>query len=630
MISVTTFFRDPEAWEALQSQVIAPLVESSDPSEQIRVWVPGCATGEEAFTLAILFHEEFERQKIERSLIIFASDPDEGSIGIARAGLYPRAISADVSESRLERYFRPEGDHYRVVSGIRDHVVFAVHNFLRDPPFSRLHLVSCRNLLIYLDRELQEQAMGVFCYACRDQAYLFLGAAEMADETLFRALDKKHRIFATRERKSGRQPLPEVLTTPGVSAVKQQREVRPTSTSRSSAAEIHTAALEEVAPPSLVVDERGYVLHISQSASRFFQQGGGPPANRIMDLVRPELRDELHTLLHRAFEQPTSQLSQFVSVTFNGIPHRVAVLAQQRSRKDGVERHALITFLDCGDAAVDQLATEQEPTNELMRSLQEKLCQEEQRVASIRNDYDLTNEDLRAANEELQSLNEEYRSTTEELETSKEELQSINEELQTVNHELKLKLEEVSHTNSDLENLMAASDVATLFLDLDCRISRFTPRLSEIFSVKPRDRERPIGDLTHSLEYSTLEQDARKVLFNSVPIEREVASRDRRVFIVRMSPYRKGGDGEVGGVVVTFIDVTAIKLAETALRESKQKLLEQDQNKEAFLAALGHELRNPMAAIQNSLEVISAADEPSRGAIAILRRQVHHMGSAGQ
>jgi two-component system, chemotaxis family, CheB/CheR fusion protein len=223
-----------------------------------------------------------------------------------------------VSESRLERYFRAEGDHYRVVSRIRDRVVFAIHNLLRDPPFSRLHLISCRNLLIYLDRELQEQTMEVFRYACCDQAYLFLGVAETADEALFRALDKKHRIFATRARQTGRQPLPQVLATPHVRAVRQQREARPPS--RSSAVEIHLAMLEEVAPPSVVVDERGYVLHISPSASHFLLQGGGPPANRIMDLVRPELRDELHVLLPRFRTTDAAT----VTVRFSGVQRHTA------------------------------------------------------------------------------------------------------------------------------------------------------------------------------------------------------------------------------------------------------------------------------------------------------------------
>jgi two-component system CheB/CheR fusion protein len=493
---------------------------------------------------------------------------------VAREGQYPKTISADVSELRLERYFRAEGDRYRIVSAIRDRVVFAAHNLFRDPPFSRQRLISCRNLLIYLDRELQEQAMTVFRYACRDQAYLFLGAAELVDEGLFRAIDKKHRIFTTRERsEGGRPPIPEVLATAAGPAVRQERESR--SLSRPTATEIHIAALEEVSPPSIVVDEQWNVLHLSASASRFFQQIGGPLAHRATDVVRPELRDELHALLHRAFERVEPHLSSFISVAFNGASRRVAMLAQQRPQRErNRERdghQVLVTFLDGGEAASTPLTAEQEPTNELVRSLREKVREAEQRIENMRDDYYLTNEELRAANEELQSLNEEYRSTTEELETSKEELQSMNEELQTINHQLKLKLEEVSHANSDLENLMAATEVATLFLDADCRISRFTPRLTEIFNIKPRDRERPISDLTHSLDYDGLEQDARSVLANSAPMEREVSSRDGRVFLNHLSPYRKLG-GQADGVVITFVEITAIKQAETALRESERRL----------------------------------------------------------
>jgi two-component system CheB/CheR fusion protein len=569
LISVTTFFRDAESWEALYSQVIRPIIEQIDVDEQIRVWVPGCSTGEEAYSLAILFHEEFERRGRQRDLVIFASDVDESALTVAREGRYPNAIGADVSELRLERYFRAEGDHYRVASAIRDCIVFAAHSLLRDPPFSRQHLISCRNLLIYLDRELQEQVMTVFRYACRDEAYLFLGASEVADEGLFRAIDKKHRIFVTRERSEGvRPPLPEVLTSTGSPAIRPGREFR--SVSRPTVTEVHIAALEEVSPPSLVVDERWNVLHLSTSASRFLQQIGGPPARRVTDLVRPELRDELHALLHRVFEGVEPRLSPFIPVTFNGTPHRVALLAQRRPAREG-GRQALVTFLDGGEVASSPTGAELEPTNELVRSLHEKLREAEQRAEGMRDDYYLTNEELRSANEELQSLNEEYRSTTEELETSKEELQSINEELQTINHQLKLKLEEVSHANSDLENLMAATNVATLFLDHDCRISRFTPRLTEIFNVKPRDRERPIGDLTHILDYDALEQDARGVLANAASVELEVKGRDGQVFLTRLSPYRRVG-GQVDGVVVTFIDMTAIKRAETALRESERKL----------------------------------------------------------
>lgn len=610
LISVTSFFRDPDAWEALQSQVIGPIVEHADPDEQIRVWVPGCATGEEAYTIAILFHEQFERHGRARNLIVFASDPDEGSLTVARTGLYPKAISADVSDPRLERFFQLEGEHYRVVNEVRDKLVFAVHNMLRDPPFSRQHLISCRNLLIYLDRDLQEQAMSVLRYACRDQAYLFLGASEMADETLFAALDKKHRIFTTRQLGEGiHPPLPELLAGPSAAALKPPQQFA--SASRATGAEIHLSTLEELAPPSLIVDERWNVLHLSPTVARFLQQSGGPLTQRVTDLVRPELRDELHGLLHGVSDQPAAQSSLFVAVSFNGSPHRVAMVAQQRFSKPGIERHILITFLDGGEVGHEP-TLEQEPTNELVRSLREKLRHAEQRIESMRDDSYIANQALHSANEELQSLNEEYRSSTEELETSKEELQSINEELQTVNNELKLKLDEATHTNSDLENLMAATDVATLFLDSDCRIRRFTPTLSQIFSIRARDLERPVSDLTHSLDYPNLESDARKVIATGENLEREVRDNDGHVYLTRLRPYRKTA-GDIDGVVITFVDTTAIKRVEAALRESERRLAEELNimrmlHDSAIAITTGATLENALDTLMGAALTLTGAD----------------------
>lgn len=570
LISVTAFFRDPEAWEALQKAVIGPLVERVGADEQIRAWVPGCATGEEAYTLAILFNEAFERRGIRRNLIVFASDVDEAALTVAREGFYSRAIAADLSEARLERYFRVDDDHYRVASELRDLIVFAAHSLLRDPPFSRLHLISCRNLLIYLDRELQEQVMSVFRYSCRDEAYLFLGASESAPEELFQSFDKKHRIFTTQPRAVGERPvLPEILAIPGDRLPRSPRELQ--APPRSSAAEMHMAALESAAPPSILIDDRWNVVHLSPSASRFVQQSGGPLARRLTELVRPELRDEVHALLHRAASQTAPQMTAFIKVTFNGAPHRVAVLAQQRPESADGHGEILVTFVDTGEATQES-PPEASETSLQVRDLREQLRQAERRIENIRDEHYLTNEDLRAANEELQSLNEEYRSTTEELETSKEELQSINEELQTVNQELKFKLEEVSRAHSDLENLMAATDVATLFLNRELKIKRFTPQLGQIFNIKTRDHDRPISDLTHILEYETLEEDASQVLRTHTSLERTTTSRLGQLFVVRLTPYRTDGGRENDGVVVSFIDVTALKHTEAALRESEQRL----------------------------------------------------------
>ncbi len=566
LITVTTFFRDPEAWSSLQQHVIAPLIERADPAQPIRCWVPGCATGEEAYTLSILFCEEIARRRVERELIIFASDVDERALSKGRAGVYPASIAADVSDERLQRWFNPTDDHYRVCAEVRDRVVFASHSLQRDPPFSRLHLISCRNLLIYMNRELQEQVMGIFRYACRDDGYLFLGGSETASDDYFRPLVKQFRIYEARESPKGRKPtLPDLPASSPQTAAK--REIERSRPDYRAVGDEHRIALEDAAPPSMLVDERWNILHLSETAGRFVQPRGGPGTLAATDLVRPELRAELSAALRHAFEHREPSLSQFVPVQFNGTPKRVAVLVQPTA---GPQRRALVLLLDAGPATSRTGPAEAPAQNERERVLLERLQEAEEHVARLRADHITTDEDLRAANEELQSLNEEYRSTTEELETSKEELQSINEELQTVNVELKNKLEEVSRAHNDLENLMAATGVGTLFLDRRLCIQQFTPQLTEIFNVKLHDRGRPIADITHALNYAELERDARAVLAHLTPIERELDGRDGRAFIMRIRPYRAAED-RIEGVVMTFVEVTALKRAERVLRESEER-----------------------------------------------------------
>ncbi len=548
LISVTAFFRDAATWESLRAQVVVPLIERADGDEPIRVWVPGCATGEEVYTLAILFREEIARRDRHCDLVIFGSDVDQNALTTAREGLYPLAIAADISEPRLERYFRAEGDHYRVTNEIRDTVVFAVHSVLRDPPFSKLHLISCRNLLIYLDRELQQQLQHVFRYGLRNDGYLLIGTSETADPELFEPVDKQHRIFKARARGAGpfmRLPqLPDMPHALPALGHGRDRVTRP----RRSAAEMHVDAMEELAPPSVLIDEHWNIEHLSPTAGRFLVPRGGPPARMLMDLVRPELVDELRGALHRAFELQEPSLSAFVPVQFNGTPKLVATLAQPRPGTEGRPQQALVTFLEAGEAGESD---GDESSDTLVVALRDKLRIAERRLETMRQEHSLAYEDLRAANEELQSLNEEYRSTTEELETSKEELQSVNEELQTVNNELKMKLEEVSRANNDLENFMAATDLPTLFLDRSLCIKRYTAPLKQIFNIKHHDLGRPIGDLTHNVLYADLERDAARVLVDLAPFERQVDARDGTRLTVRIRPYRTAED-KIEGVVVTF------------------------------------------------------------------------------
>ncbi len=552
LISVTTFFRDPPVWEALRTQVVVPLVERATVDEPLRIWVPGCATGEEAYSLAILFREELSRRDVANEVVIFGSDVDQASLATAREGVYPAAIAADVPEARLARYFRGEGDHYRVTNEIRDSVVFAVHSVLRDPPFSKLHLISCRNLLIYLDRDLQQQLQNVFRYGLRDDGFLMIGISETADAELFEPLDKQNRLFRARVHAMERPVrLPQLPDAPHLPiAVERVRER--SARVRRSAAETHVEALEELAPPSVLIDEHWNVQHLSDSAGRFLQPRGGPPTNTLMELVRPELVEELRAVLHRAFELREPCLSGFVPVRFNGTPKLVGVLVQPRPRRDDRAQEVLVTFLEAGDTGKPETADHTESTDTLVLGLRDKLRIAEQRLETMRQEHALAYEDLRAVNEELQSLNEEYRSTTEELETSKEELQSVNEELQTVNNELKVKLEEVSRANNDLENFMAATEIPTLFLDRSLCIKRYTMPLRQLFNVKNHDLGRPIGDLTHNILYDDLEKDAARVLVELVAVERAVQTRDGQGLIVRIRPYRTADD-KIDGAVVTFV-----------------------------------------------------------------------------
>lgn len=577
LISVTTFFRDKEVFEELRTHVVPLLFAAENAGETIRAWVPGCATGEEAYSIAMLLLEEASRHETRPPIQVFGSDIDARGLAKARDGRYPAAIEADVDEERLRRFFLREGDHYRVKQELRDSVLFANHNVLKDPPFLRINLVSCRNLLIYLDREVQESLCSTFHYALKPGGFLLVGSSETADNPpgLFRCIDRAFRLYqSTAQPMDKPRLLPRLLS--GTSGIREQelpvgRPVTPATAL--SEAIMHRRSLENIAPPSILVDATHRAVHFSGGAGRFIQPSGGPLSGDVVDLVRPELRFELRSALHRAFEQRLSSLSLPMLVRFNGSPHRVLIHVKPASEDDQSEpRNAIVMFIE--GEAVDKaaLASGQQPaTDETVRRLTQELELAQGRLRTVRDESEATNEELRAANEELQSINEEYRSTSEELETSKEELQSINEELQMVNTELKHKLEAISRTHSDLQNLMAATDFAILFLDSGLRIKRFTERVKDLFSITPSDEGRPITDFAHQLEYDELIKDARAVLSDLAPIRREIRSRSARWYELRMRPYRTVDD-KIDGVVISFVDVTERREVEQALLNSDRRL----------------------------------------------------------
>ncbi len=577
LISVTTFFRDGEAFEALKSRILPELFAAKEPSDAVRVWVPGCATGEEAYSIAILLLEEVSRHELRPRIQIFGSDLDVRALAAAREGRFPAAIEVDISEERLHRFFTREGDSYRVRQEVRDIVLFAAHDLLKDPPFSRLDLISCRNVLIYLDRELQEQVCTAFHYALNPGGILLLGSSESADSPpgLFRLIDRSAHIYQSTVHPGERPRLVPRLLGSIVTLREPVGPGRPISPSVAlSEATSHRQALEEIAPPSILVDATHRVIHLSDNAGRYLQPAGGSLSGDVVDLARPELRFELRTALHRAFEQGHPTLSLPILVHFNGAPRRVH-LQVKPVIKDGQtqSRGAVVLFIEGEEVTPDKLVTagEPQPTDENVRQLTRELAMTQNRLRMVREESEATNEELRAANEELQSINEEYRSTSEELETSKEELQSINEELQTVNSELKLKLEAITRAHSDLQNLMAATDFGTLFLDAALRIKRFTDRVTELFNITQSDEGRPITDFAHQLEYQGLVEDARAVLANLAPIRREIRSRGGRWYDMRFRPYRTI-DNKVDGVVITFVDITERRQMEEALKQSDADL----------------------------------------------------------
>jgi two-component system, chemotaxis family, CheB/CheR fusion protein len=573
LISVTTFFRDAEVFELLKAGILPQLFKDRDSNNAIRVWVPGCATGEEAYTIAILLLEEASRHEFRPPIQIFGSDLDTRALAIARSGRYPTPIEADVNEERLRRFFIREADHYRVRQELRDIALFANHSLLKDPPFSRIDLVSCRNVLIYLDHEVQEEVINTIYYALNAGGYLLLGPSETADRPpgLFRTIDQKARLYQSTAKPSDKAHVLPSLVRMG--RVKEPFQPRPLTPSVAMSEVLaHRRTLEQEAPPSILVDESHRVLHLSENAGRYIQPTSGPLTGDVVDLVRPEFRAELRAALHRAFDQHHPTLSLPILVSFNGAPHRVDLQVKPSREEEGTAATALVLFIE-GDAIDPSLVSKdkRQVTDETVRHLTEELELTQARMRTLREESAAANEELRASNEELQSINEEYRSTSEELETSKEELQSINEELTTVNNELKQRLEAVSRANSDLENLMAVTEVGALFLDTGLRIRRFTNQVTDLFSITPTDEGRPITDFAQKLEYSDLVKDAKAVLHDLMPIHREVHNRTNGWFAVRLRPYRTVED-KIDGVVITFSDVSDRHKLEESLRECEKEL----------------------------------------------------------
>jgi two-component system CheB/CheR fusion protein len=621
LIGVTNFFRDRESWNALEQKAIPALFEQRDQSHDIRIWSVGCATGEEAYSLAILFFEYAARLDFRPRIQVFASDLDDGSITQAREGLYPAAIEADVSPERLERFFTQEGEYYRVKRELRDAVLFTHHNALRDPPFSRQDLIACRNVLIYLQREVQDDVFNIFHYALNPGGYLFLGSSESAEHLpdLFQVMDKTHRIY---QAKAWVGEKPHVTSMPlvhplGRRSARRYDGLRPHLMrfleDENFPAEEHRNALESYGPPNVLIDNRATIIHVSESAGRYLLQPKGPITGDLLKLVRPELQLDLRAAIFHAFEKDRATVTRPVLVQFNGHAHRVVIAVRPRVKgkeRDAAEnKQALVLFIE---DELDETASEKESTLTQPHSQAERdqyVAQLEAEVQRLREqlqitieEYDSSNEEMKAANEELQSINEEYRSATEELETSKEELQSVNEELQTVNNDMRNKLDELASAHEELDNLLGATEIGLLFLDRELRIQRFTTGMSALFNFMPGDRGRPIRHLTHKLKYQRFNEDAELVLHKLVHLEHEVQTENGDWFLLRMRPFRTRED-KIEGVVSSFIDINKLKEAENQILRNKETLELRVRERTQELAEANQKMSQARDLFENLFEV---------------------------
>ena len=574
LISVTNFFRDRDAFEVLERDVIPALFENAGRDDSVRAWVAGCATGEEAYSLSILLREACEKRIEPPTVQIFATDIDERALAVARAGTYPAGISADVSPARAAQFFHKEAEELRVTKLLREPMLFAAHNVLRDPPFSRLDLICCRNLLIYVGREAQTSILEMFRFALRPGGYLFLGSSESAEvvSDLFTVVDKKNRIYRANPHSHPVRHMPLMPFTPAerITASGQAAAVA-RDRSRSAIAEMHQRAIEQNAPPSVLVDDKLAILHLSEGAGRYLEQASGLPTTELLPNVRPALRIELRTALFQLSQ--SGRRVDTGSVPFeHGDRHSMVRISVCPIQVPDPARRQILVIFDETDGALEGPPP---PTDPLERQLIGRYEREvEQLKEHLRNTVehaDISTEELKASNEELQAINEELRSATEELETSKEELQSMNEELFTVNFELKTKVEETGKVNDDLQNFILASDIAIVFIDRGLRIKRFTPQASTVFNVIGTDIDRPLLDITSRLRYPQLETDVTQVFDELRVNERPVQSIEGRHYLARIRPYRTLDD-KIAGAVLTFLDVTELRAAEQAVLDGQERL----------------------------------------------------------
>ncbi|MCX6360642.1 MAG: PAS domain-containing protein [Armatimonadetes bacterium] len=585
LIGVTSFFRDGPAFAALEEHVLPALFDGHGEDSMIRIWVPGCATGEEAYSLAILVQERLEERRRGPGMLIFATDIDSRAILHARTGVYPASITADVSPERLARHFtREPGGAYRISKNIRSSVIFSKQDVTRDPPFSRLDLIACRNVLIYMGAELQKRLIPLFHYALKPNGFLLLGMSETVGEFAneYTAVDRKARLYRRNlSPMPGRAAGPIGVSGPSSSPAPARVPTRPKHEVDSSLREIiERELLRHTSPVGVLVNLRGDILYLHGRTGQFLEPTAGAAGLNVLRMARDGLRPSLAGALETAAATQDIASRDPVRVGTNGSWTDVRVTVRP-VRQERIGSHGADLFVVAFDevpkpgsgaqADAEAPAGQATPqaTDERVDALRRDVMAKEDRIRTLQEEMETSCEELQSANEELQSVNEELQSTNEELETSKEELQALNEELTTINAELHSSIVELSRANNDMNNLLAGTGIGTLFTDHDLRILRFTPPAAKVINLIPADVGRPIGHIASKLmDYSSLEADIQSVLDTLISKHIEVQTANGAWYLMHIRPYRTL-ENAIEGAVVTFDEITEMRKAREALRETQ-------------------------------------------------------------
>lgn len=580
LIGVTSFFRDPACWDELRKRILPALIASQPDGHVLRAWVPGCSTGEEAYSLAMVFKEVTEKLNPRKriTLQVFATDLDQDAIDKARQGSYPENISADVAPQQMSRFFTKDEHGCRVTNEIRKMVTFATQSLIMDPPFTKLDFLSCRNLLIYLAPEMQKKLIPLFHYSLSPGGVLFLGSAETVGTftDLFTPLNNKLRIFQRTASVLRAEPIdfPSSFAPP----LPDGTEPRPALKSHLSLQALaDQLVLDNYSLPAVLANDKGNILYVSGRTGKYLEPAAGKANWNIFAMAREGLRYELGNAFHKALDQKDPVVVHGLQVGTNGGRQQVDITAQRLEQPETLRGLVVIVFRDVATPLEITTPSSSAPAGKnparhlRQQELERKFQQARLEAQAIREEMQTSQEELRSTNEEQQSTNEELQSTNEELTTSKEEMQSLNEELQTVNAELQAKVEELSRSNNDMKNLLNSTDIATLFLDKELNVRRFTTQATKIIKLIPGDIGRPITDLASDLLYPELTADANEVLRKLGFAEKPINARDGRWFTVRIMPYRTLDD-RIDGVVITFADITVAKTLEAKLREKHTAL----------------------------------------------------------